>query len=118
MDYTRQNVNLRAYGQRDPLVEYKREGTVLYKTMEASFEHQVSEYLARLQPEMFQRIEQPKLVEIQEGAEFVSRDTSTVTGSDKPGRNDMVKITDGNEVREMKYKKAEELLAQGWSLTK
>jgi preprotein translocase subunit SecA len=118
MDYTRQNVNLRAYGQRDPLVEYKREGTAMYKDMEASFDRQVSEYLARLQPEMFQRIEQPKLVEIQEGAESVSRDTSTVAGSDKPGRNDVVKVTNGTEVREMKYKKAEELLAQGWSLTK
>jgi preprotein translocase subunit SecA len=118
MDYTRQNVNLRAYGQRDPLVEYKREGTAMYKDMEASFDRQVSEYLARLQPEMFQRIEQPKLVEIQEGAESVSRDTSTVAGSDKPGRNDVVKVTNGTEVREMKYKKAEELLAQGWVLTK
>ena len=26
MDYMRSSVNLRAYGQRDPLVEYKREG--------------------------------------------------------------------------------------------
>ena len=31
MDYMRSSVNLRAYGQRDPLVEYKKEGLRLYK---------------------------------------------------------------------------------------
>ncbi len=35
MDYLRGSVNLRAYGQRDPLVEYKKEGLRLFKEMEA-----------------------------------------------------------------------------------
>lgn len=34
MEYLRQTVNLRAYGQRDPIVEYKREGLGLYRRME------------------------------------------------------------------------------------
>jgi preprotein translocase subunit SecA len=34
MEYYRSSVNLRAYGQREPLVEYKREGLRLYKEME------------------------------------------------------------------------------------
>jgi preprotein translocase subunit SecA len=34
MEYLRGSVNLRAYGQRDPLVEYRKEGTHLYKEME------------------------------------------------------------------------------------
>jgi preprotein translocase subunit SecA len=33
MDYIRSSVNLRAYGQRDPLVEYKKEGLITYKAM-------------------------------------------------------------------------------------
>lgn len=33
MDYIRQSVNLRAYGQRDPLVEYKKEALHTYKAM-------------------------------------------------------------------------------------
>ena len=33
MDYMRSSVNLRAYGQRDPLVEYKREGLQLFKSI-------------------------------------------------------------------------------------
>lgn len=34
MDYMRGSVSLRAYGQRDPLVEYKREGLRLFKDLE------------------------------------------------------------------------------------
>jgi preprotein translocase subunit SecA len=35
MEYLRGSVNLRAYGQRDPLVEYRKEGTRIYKEMES-----------------------------------------------------------------------------------
>ncbi len=41
MDYLRSSVNLRAYGQRDPLVEYKREGLNLFKQMEFSIEGEI-----------------------------------------------------------------------------
>ncbi|MEK7662204.1 MAG: preprotein translocase subunit SecA [Patescibacteria group bacterium] len=41
MEYMRGSVNLRAYGQRDPLVEYKREGLRLFKEMEESFTSQI-----------------------------------------------------------------------------
>ncbi len=34
MEYLRGSVNLRAYGQRDPLTEYRKEGTRLYKELE------------------------------------------------------------------------------------
>jgi preprotein translocase subunit SecA len=35
MDYMRSSVNLRAYGQRDPLIEYKNEGARMFKDLEA-----------------------------------------------------------------------------------
>ena len=41
MEYLRSSVNLRAYGGREPLVEYQREGLRLFKDMEASFRAQV-----------------------------------------------------------------------------
>lgn len=41
MEYTRSSVNLRAYGQREPLIEYKKEGLRLFKEMEAMFREQV-----------------------------------------------------------------------------
>lgn len=42
MDYLRSSVNLRAYGQREPLVEYKKEGLRMFKDME---QHAVSEVI-------------------------------------------------------------------------
>ena len=41
MDYTRSSVNLRAYGQRDPLVEYKKEGLRLFREMQAVIDTQI-----------------------------------------------------------------------------
>lgn len=41
MDYLRSSVNLRAYGQREPIVEYKKDGLVMFKEMEETFKEQV-----------------------------------------------------------------------------
>lgn len=49
MDYMRSSVNLRAYGQRDPLVEYKREGLKLFKEMEFSVDQEIIRILANVQ---------------------------------------------------------------------
>ena len=50
----------------------------------------------------------------------MARRITAGVGSRKPkefGRNDKVVVTDGTETREMKYKKAEELLATGkWKI--
>ncbi len=48
MEYLRGSVSLRAYGQRDPLTEYRREGTRLFKDMELAFQSQVFEILHSL----------------------------------------------------------------------
>ena len=41
MDYLRSSVNLRAYGQREPIVEYKKDGLAMFKEMEEAFKDQV-----------------------------------------------------------------------------
>lgn len=41
MEYTRSSVNLRAYGQREPLIEYKKEGLRLFRELEANFRERV-----------------------------------------------------------------------------
>lgn len=51
MEYLRGSVNLRAYGQRDPLTEYRREGTKLYKELEMAMVGQVFEVLEGLKKE-------------------------------------------------------------------
>ncbi|MDB5224635.1 MAG: Protein translocase subunit secA [Candidatus Adlerbacteria bacterium] len=49
MEYLRGSVNLRAYGQRDPLTEYRREGTQMYKQMEMMLADQVFQILENMQ---------------------------------------------------------------------
>ncbi len=50
MEYLRGSVNLRAYGQRDPLVEYRKEGARLYRELEMTLTGQVFELIEALQP--------------------------------------------------------------------
>jgi preprotein translocase subunit SecA len=100
MDYMRSSVNLRAYGQRDPLVEYKREGLRLFKEMEMAIEAEVLKLLPQIQSNTVflnnSPVSNQKLVETREGAEEltkekqVSSDTKVLRNSDgeKVGRND------------------------------
>ena len=50
MDHLRSSVNLRAYGGREPLVEYQREGLRLFRDMEAAFRAQVAEFIGNINP--------------------------------------------------------------------
>ncbi len=98
MDYARSSVNLRAYGQRDPLVEYKHEGLRLYKEMEEGIQHQILEMIPRIEVGAFvERQAELKKVEAQMtlagGATHTSDQTpSTATqknnDSHDVGRND------------------------------
>lgn len=45
MERARLSVNLRAYGQREPLVEYKKEGLRLFREMETNFKDKVFSFI-------------------------------------------------------------------------
>lgn len=112
MDHLRSSVNLRAYGQRDPLVEYKKEGLRLFQEMELSY----AGHVARLLPQLTAGGMAPKpVIDFKAVAQGVAEITRTqgITTKDTFGRNDKVTITNGTETREMKYKKAEALLETG-----
>lgn len=49
MDHLRQSVSLRGVGQRDPLVEYKREGLAMFKDMEQKIKQEFVRVLAHVQ---------------------------------------------------------------------
>jgi preprotein translocase subunit SecA len=49
MEYLRGSVNLRAYGQRDPLVEYRKEGARMYRELELALTAQVFELIEKLE---------------------------------------------------------------------
>ncbi len=50
MEYLRDSVRLRAYGQRDPLVEYKNESRKVFGDMLLNFESQVAMIILKIQP--------------------------------------------------------------------
>ncbi|MCX6703333.1 MAG: preprotein translocase subunit SecA [Candidatus Zambryskibacteria bacterium] len=91
MDYMRSSVNLRAYGQRDPLTEYKREGLRLFKEMEVSIENQILKLIPEIQPQtLFAQETTPELRETREGAEALTteKQVSADGVADMVGRND------------------------------
>ncbi len=114
MEYLRSSVNLRAYGQRDPLVEYKKEGLRLFQGLEAGYVAHVSSLLSSIGV-----TGSDSASSVQKGAGAVQAAARAITaegahkGAKTYGRNDHVVITNGIERRELKYKKAEALLASG-----
>src|SRR3989344_1541548 len=113
MEYLRSSVNLRAYGQRDPLVEYKKEGLRLFQTMEETYKAQVASAIGNI-------ISGPQSSAATSAAAKVIHTaaaslTAASGGQQKSeyGRNDKVTLTNGTETLEMKYKKAEAMLATG-----
>jgi preprotein translocase subunit SecA len=63
MDYLKEGIGLRGYGQRDPLVEYKKESYDMFQAMMDRIEDDTLRYLFLIQPvveeEMPERKEQP-----------------------------------------------------------
>ncbi len=100
MDYTRQSVNLRAYAQRDPLVEYKKEGLRLYQEMGDTFTNKVAELLAHV--EVKNQREQKQ--------ENDNKEESPVFDADS------VKIIKKGEQRIVKKKKLQSYLDAGWEV--
>ena len=98
MEYLRGSVNLRAYGQRDPLVEYKKDGLRFFRDMEVSIARQIAEFVIALDLEAIASF---KTAPIEVEAKAVS-DTSRATVAKKAevGRNDPCPCGSGK-----KYKK-------------
>jgi preprotein translocase subunit SecA len=110
MDYTRSSVNLRAYGQRDPLVEYKKEALRLFREMNEAVNDQILKILPNIGAGAYVR-EEEKLKDTQKhmilaggGSEDTegNKENTIVVGNkeDKVGRNDPCPCGSGK-----KYKK-------------
>lgn len=121
MEYLRRSVSLRAYGQRDPLIEYRREGLARFKVMEADIENAIRNAIPRIarMDEAKMRAQEEKARRAVLSASEAGKsggDAGPVVKSDAYGRNDLVTITNGTETKEVKYKKAEALLLEGWAI--
>ena len=64
MENLRQTVNLRAYGQRDPLVEYKREGLQMYRHLDGRVAHDLSAFITHIDGVIMQMRMQSKMSEV------------------------------------------------------
>ena len=71
MEYLRDSVRLRAYGQRDPLVEYKIEGQNMYNQLVISVGAQVANLIFKVS-----FIEQPKVTKFEEKRPDIIGDSS------------------------------------------
>jgi preprotein translocase subunit SecA len=109
LDHLRRSVGLRAYGQKDPLIEYKKESYNLFLKMQARIREQTVEYIYKLQPMVYaqkQSLQQQNVVTQQQNV--ASKPVSPITMTEKPqkvkigkiGRNDPCPCGSGK-----KYKK-------------
>jgi preprotein translocase subunit SecA len=107
MDYMRSSVNLRAYGQRDPLVEYKREGLRLFKETEMATQQEILKLFPNIASNLYFE-EQKKLKEVHDQASIIgSRDGGVVSQGtvrndqgEKVGRNDVCPCGSGKKYKQ------------------
>ena len=114
MDYLRSSVNLRAYGQRDPFVEYKREGLMLYKTLLMSINNQVVSLLANIG--VAQSIDMKPLNTIEADAKGILGSETVASSGDKKGRNEKIIVTREGVEKEVKWKKLADYEKDGWKV--
>ncbi|MDZ7268530.1 MAG: preprotein translocase subunit SecA [candidate division KSB1 bacterium] len=117
MDQLKEGIGLRAYGQKDPLIEYKSEGFRMFKEMLAAIDEQVLEFIIKAQvaePPPLRRRMPPRMTTVHhatEGMGFASRagtpPAAQAAGKPQPivveqkvGRNDPCPCGSGK-----KYKK-------------
>ncbi|HEV7997193.1 MAG TPA: preprotein translocase subunit SecA [Stellaceae bacterium] len=77
LDHLRQGINLRAYAQRDPLNEYKREAFGLFETMLVSLRRQVTSVLSHIEL----RVQQSAFAEIGAEPEEAMAEEMRATGT-------------------------------------
>lgn len=119
MEHLRNSVNLRAYGQRDPLVEYKKEGLRAFRALEATLRNELIMFLENLDGFFAQQ-----QARMQAENSFVSvipsieGATSLATNPDKAkiGRNDTCPCGSGKKWKkcgELNTKEHQDLMSQG-----
>tara|TARA_Y100000741_G_scaffold276030_1_gene215911 strand:- start:229 stop:966 length:738 start_codon:yes stop_codon:yes gene_type:complete len=138
MDQMREGINLRAYGQKNPLIEYKKEGYILFEEMMFSINKDILKTLFRTN---LTKVDESKIIidsSIPKNMQLSHNKFAGIPqiqnkGQNKPiqnmnptnvqtnvqkkyGRNDKIKISNGTDTKIIKFKKAESLLNQGWSI--
>ena len=132
IDHLRNSVGLRAYAQKNPKNEFKREAYTMFEmmldeidseTVRILFSIQISteEVLENLNKDENENLklqkENPNSIGSNDKSSNESVADPIVRNEPKLGRNQLVKISNGSETRELKYKKAEKLIETGeWKI--
>ena len=107
MEYLRGSVNLRAYGQRDPLMEYRKEGLRLFKELEETLAGRVLEFISRVDQQALQTspqtaVAQPRAIGVGHMQEVIGRNDPCTCGSGKKWKNCGLKNTEEHQ-QKMKH---------------
>ncbi|MCL2766118.1 MAG: preprotein translocase subunit SecA [Peptococcaceae bacterium] len=96
MDQLREGISLRAYGQKDPLIEYKMEGYDMFQNMVDSIQDDVVRYIYRVKILQQAQVQPRKTVENRYQEEGPKR---PVRREQKVGRNDMCPCGSGKKFK-------------------
>ena len=128
IDHLRQSIGLRAYAQKNPKNEYKREAYAMFEEMLDQINKETIRVLFTLQltsPDEITNVKDSSQDELElKKDDFNKENINEVNESKldnipitreepKFGRNEVVKITNGIDTKEMKYKKAKLLIETG-----
>ena len=137
IDHLRGSVGLRAYAQKNPKNEFKQEAYSMFEFMLDEIDAETIRILFSIQfntEEVLDNLkkEEKDEVTLEKPSTLSPMDDSLESGQDKDttlnqktivrdepkhGRNEIVSITNGNETKEMKYKRAKPLIESGeWRL--
>ena len=137
IDHLRNSIGLRAYAQKNPKNEFKREAYSMFESMLDEIDSGTVRILFNLQIAKEENITNMKMD--QNNQEMVyhkevtpshneyqsspsaapAKETTETIKRDEPklGRNDYIKITNGEETKELKFKKAKPLIDSGdWKI--
>ena len=137
VDHLRGSIGLRAYAQKNPKNEFKREAYSMFESMLSEIDSETIRILFSLQISSEEEF-QNKTKKTQDNEEIVLQkenynadelnqpneknhegDSGKTFKRETPkfGRNEIVKVTNGQETKEMKFKKAESLIKdEGWRI--
>lgn len=80
MDYLQEGIGLRAMAQKDPLVEYQREGFDMFTAMMEGIKEESVGYLFNLEVQVEQQVEEVPVAESEQGADLTKRDAVPAGG--------------------------------------
>ena len=134
IDHLRGSVGLRAYAQKNPKNEFKQEAYSMFESMldEIDIEtvrilfaiefasEEVIENIKKEDDKSEMVLERPSPTldnSFEDRSEEIKSPETLINEEPKHGRNEIVKITNGHEVKDIKYKKAKSLIETGeWKI--